>query len=99
MTIMYEGVEYKIYNEVANQYRAVSEDVEIWFECEWRGGSYFKIKSVSYCGRTYQAQRYHYSYIPIVREATFEIAKTDGLWDYKNNSLHTLYEAGWEVRV
>jgi len=91
MTITYDGVEYNIYNEVANQYRAVSKDVEIWFECEWRGGSYFKIKSVSYGGRTYKAQRYHYFWLQIVREATFMIAKTDGLWDYKENRPHTLY--------
>ena len=65
--------------------------VEIWFHAEWRSGIYFKIKSVTYKGRTYQSPRYHYKYIPLVREAVFEIFKKDGLYDYGKNEM-VLYE-------
>ena len=100
MKLNYDSSEYTIYNVVANQYRIVGNGVEIFFECEWKNGSYFKIKSITKNGRTYQAQRYYYKYIPLVREATFVIAREDGLWDYKNNELHIYegFEIGWSVR-
>lgn len=96
----YEDSKYTITNVVANLYNIIGNGVRIHFECEWKNGSYFKIKSVTKNGRTYQAQRYFYNYIPLVREATFIIAEKDGLWDYKNNELHTYegFEIGWIVR-
>lgn len=76
-------------------YRIVGKDcgmnVEIWFHAEWRHGTYFRIKSVTYKGRTYQSPRYHYKYVPLVREAVFEIFKKDGLYDYGKNEM-VLYE-------
>ena len=90
--MQYDGVSYNIYNEVANQYRLVGNGLQIWFECEWRGGSYFNIRSVTYGGRTYWAYRYQTKYIPIVREATFIIAQNHGLWDYEKNRRHYLKE-------
>ena len=46
------------------------------------GGSYFQIKSVTRNGKTYSAQRYHYKYIPLIREATYKIYNEIGLYDY-----------------
>lgn len=100
MKLNYDSQEYTIENVVANLYNIIGNGVRIHFECEWKGGSYFKIKSVTKNGKCYQAQRYHYKYIPLVREATFVIAKEDGLWDYKNNELHTYvgFEMGWNKK-
>lgn len=67
-------------------YRVIGNGVQILFEAEWKGGSYFKIKSVTRNNRTYQGSRYHLRWIQLVREATFQIYKTYGLWDYKNST-------------
>lgn len=85
----YEDSKYTIENIVANLYNIIGNGVRIHFECEWKNGSYFKIKSITKNGKTYQAQRYYYNYIPLVREATFEIYKTTGLYDYTNHKFHT----------
>lgn len=83
----YENEVYKIYNEVGNLYRLINGKIQIFFECEWKGGEYFKIKSLTYGGRTYRSSRYHYHYLPLIREATFKIWQEDGLFDYKNNKV------------
>lgn len=87
MKLNYDSSEYTIENVVANLYNLVGNGVRIFFECEWRNGSYFHIKSITKNGKTYQAQRYHYPYIPAVREATFMIFKYCGLYDYRNNEF------------
>ena len=73
-------------------YRVYGNGIEIFFHAEWRHGSYFKIKSVSYNGKTYQAQRYHYKFIPLIREAVYNIFKEYGLYDYGDNKFHTWAE-------
>lgn len=56
----------------------------LWFEAEYRGGMYFNIKSYYDGKRAYTAQRYHYKFIPLVREITFKLLQMGKLWDYKN---------------
>lgn len=101
MKLNYDSSEYTIENVVANLYNIIGNGVRIHFECEWKNedycewknGSYFKIKSITKNGRCYQAQRYHYKYIPLVKEATFEIYKTTGLYDYTNHKFHTFVKS------
>ena len=69
-------------------YRILNDDVKIWFVAEWRNGCYFHIKSVTYNGKTYETQRYHYKFIPLVREAAFWIYENEGLWSYTDNKRH-----------
>lgn len=91
MNINYDGQVYKIDEITAPEYRVYNDTVSIVIQAEWKnGGSYFKIKSVSYRQRTYTAQRYFYRWIPICREATYKIAKENGLWDYTENTLRKL---------
>ena len=90
MKLNYDSSEYTIENVVANLYNIIGNGIRIHFECEWKNGSYFKIKSITKNGRTYKSPRYWYNDIPVVREATFVIAKEDGLWDYKENKVHFL---------
>ena len=64
-------------------FRLYGHGIEIFFTAEWKhGGSYFQIKSVTKNGKTYSAQRYHYKYIPLIREATYKIYNEIGLYDY-----------------
>lgn len=80
-------------------YRVYGNGIEVFFHAEWRHGSYFKIKSVSYNGRTYQAQRYHYKYIRLVREAVFNIFRQYGLYDYGDNKFHTWSEKNKNMEI
>lgn len=83
-TLNYDGNEYKIFEaHPAALFRAIGNGIEIFFQAEGRnGGTYFHIKSVTKNGRTYTAQRYHYPYIAIVREASFILRQNNELWDY-----------------
>lgn len=83
----YNGSDYTIEDVVGGMYILKGKGFHVLFECEWKNGSYFKIKSVTKNGKTYQAQRYHYQYVPAVREATFIIFKKVGLYDYKNHKF------------
>lgn len=85
----YNHSTYTIEELFGGRYVIAGNGVRILFDCEWKNGSYFKIKSVTKNGKTYQAQRYHYPYIQVVREATFEIYKNCGLYDYTNHKFHT----------
>lgn len=68
-------------------YRATHNGKEIFFHAEYRFGMYFRIKSISYGGKTYTADRYQYKFIPLVRELVFEIWKSEGLYDYGKNEF------------
>ena len=96
MKLNYEGSEYTINNVVANQYRIVGNGIELYFECEWKCGSYFRIKSVIKNGRCYQARKYLIKYIPLVREATFKVWQENGLYDYSRNEM-VLYNQAQEL--
>lgn len=96
LPIIYNEKVYKIYNETANLYRLINNEIQIFFEAEWKNGSYFKIRSVRYNGKTYEASRYHYKFIPIVREATYEIFRNNGLYDYTNKRFVS-YEDGKKI--
>lgn len=84
----YNSSEYTIEELFGGRYVIVGNGVRILFDCEWKNGSYFKIKSVTKNGKTYQAQRFHYPYIQVVREATFVIFKECGLYDYNKHEFH-----------
>ena len=92
MKINYDGQEYTIEEICAPRYRIYCKEIDVYIvlSMEWKGGSYFKIDTVYKGGKAYSAQRYHYKWIPLCREATFIVAKEKGLWDYSNNELKIL---------
>lgn len=91
MKIEYEGVEYKVEQVTGNIYRAYNKDCGVVFDAELRhGGSYFMFRSAWVGDRTYSAWKYSTKWIPIMREATYMIAKTDGLYDYQNGGFYRL---------
>lgn len=91
MQIEYDGKKYKIEEITGPAYRIYNNTVSIVLWMEWKnGGSYFQIKSVSYRQRTYTAWRYFYKWIQLCREATYIVAKENGLWDYTENTLRKL---------
>lgn len=76
------GAEIKVENVNSCLYRAFLSDCVVFFSAEYKNGTYSKIKSVTKGGKTYSAQRYHYQYIPVVRDIAFALLKADKLWDY-----------------
>lgn len=95
MKLNYNSSEYTVESVVANLYNITGNGVRIHFECEWKNGSYFKIKSVTKNGKCYQASRFLIKYIPLVREATFKVWQENGLYDYSSNEM-VLYNQGQE---
>ena len=78
---------YTIDQIVSNKFRLYDEreNEVIRFTAEWNEGLYFKIDNITKNNRFYQAWRYFYKYIPIVREASYILALNGYIWDYKNN--------------
>lgn len=96
MQIEYNNKVWNVEQVTGDVYRAYEpkeslEDSGVVFTVEYRGGgSYFKFRSAWKGSRAYSAWRYATKWIPIMREATFEIAKTDGLYDYENGIFYRL---------
>lgn len=65
------------------RFTATTNDYSLYFNAEGRdGGLYFNIISVTYNNKTYISQRYHYKYIPIVRDISIKLKENNYLWDY-----------------
>ena len=75
---------WNVYQETHGFYCA-KQGKTLWFDAEYRNGTYFKIKSYFDGKRVYQAQKYHYKLIPLVQEMTFKLLVNGYLWDYKND--------------
>lgn len=71
-------------------YIAKNDNVVIVFDIKGGNGLYFNInwifdkKNI----RTYKSPRYHYKYLPIIRDISYELAKMGCVWDYKNNRVY-----------
>ena len=74
---------WNVYGE-SHGFYCVNADKTLWFEAEYKNGTYFNIKSYYDGKRVYTAQRYHYKFIPLVQEMTFKLLQAGKLWDYKN---------------
>ena len=98
-TIEYDGIEYVIQQVTGDVYRVSTHDGNsgVVMTVEHKGGgSYFKYRSSWKNNRTYSATRYSYKWIPVMREATFHIAKTEGLYDYSDGKFYRLNNQVWE---
>lgn len=95
MKLEHNGETYTVEQVTGDVYRIYNKDTAIVITVEWRNGSYFKFRSASYNGRSYSAQRYSYKWISLMREATFLIAQTDGLYDYEHDGWHYFRNGGW----
>ena len=90
MKLEYDGETYTVEQVTGDIYRAYTPTKGVCFTVEGRiGGVYFKFRSAHIGNRTYSATRYSYRWIPIMREASYLIAKTDGVYDYQ---LHKFYQ-------
>lgn len=93
MVVEVGGKFYEVEQVTGDIYRAYRPGANegVTFTAEYRNkGSYFKFRSAWKNNRTYSAWRYSYKYIPLMREATFEIAKHDGLYDYASGRFYRL---------
>ena len=80
--LIYNG--WNVYDNPHGFY-CVNNGKTLYFNAEYKGGTYFKINSYSDGKRTYTAQRYLIKMIPTVQEMTFQLLQHGYLWDYKNN--------------
>lgn len=88
MVVNYDGKTYNVEQVTGDIFRCYGNGVEIKFTAEFKNGMYFKISSVSKKnGKTYVAQRFHYPYIQLIREATFVIWKAGMLYDYQTQQF------------
>ena len=88
MVVKYDDLKYNIEQVTGDIFRLWGNGLEIKFTAEFKHGMYFKISSVTKRnGKTYVAQRYHYPYVSLIREATFVIWKEMGLYDYDNQQF------------
>lgn len=71
-------------------YIAKNDDVVIVFDIKGGNGLYFNIdyifnkKNI----KTYRSPRYHYKYIPIIRDISYELAKMGCVWNYEKNCVY-----------
>lgn len=87
MILNYNGTEYNVEQITGDYFRLYNKDITIKFSAEWKNGSYFKIHTVSYGDKCYSSWRYHYKWLPLVREATYLIYKNNMLYDYTNQKF------------
>lgn len=97
MKLEWNGKKYTVEQVTGDVYRVYQpgEYTGVVFTVEHRNsGSYFKYRSSWKNGRTYSAWRYSYKWIPVMREATYLIARTEGLYDYQENDFYMLRKNG-----
>ena len=75
---------WNVYND-SHGFYCTNNGKTLYFNAEYRNGTYFKINSYFDGKRCYTAQRYLIKMIPLVQEMTFELLKRGYLWDYKND--------------
>lgn len=90
MKLEYDGETYTVEQISGDLYRAYTPTKGVSFGVEYRGGTYFKFWSAYIGERAYSAWSYATRWIPIMREASNLIAKTDGIYDYQHNVFKKL---------
>ena len=98
-SLNYDSEDYIVEQITGNLYRIRKfcrhdEEFTITFEVECRNyGQYFKIHHLYKNGRTYDSSRFHYKYIPLIREATTLIWLEEGLFSYTLGKFVSFKEA------
>lgn len=93
MQVTYEGKEYTIEQITGDLYRVYNkgENLVITMSVAHRnGGTYHQINTIYSNGRCYSSWRYFPKYQPLAREAAFEVATHDGLYDYSDGKWYRL---------
>lgn len=100
MNVQYGGKIYKVEQVTGDVYRVynVADNTGAVFTTEYRNGTYFKFRSAWKGSRGYSATRYSYKWIPIMREAAYLIARTEGLYCYTDGKWYIIRDGKYYLK-